>query len=199
MGHIRRIVDNTKERIKRVDYSRLYNAGMGFWILVVLIFLLGFLFIVYIQDFIGWIVSDYGYLGIFAASFITDLLVQPIGPDVPLVLGVFAGMNPWVVFIFVLMGSYISLIVAYYLGKTLGAAGIERIMGKKSFAKLEKYKLGGKWFMFIGALTPVPYVPYLAGLWQFSFKDTLIYVVLPRTVRFAFVLWLAYALGIRII
>ena len=106
-------------------------------------------------------------------------------------------MNPWIVFFTVLLGSYIALIAAYYLGKTLGAAGIERIVGKKNFAKLDKYSLTGKWFMFIGALTPVPYIPYLAGMWRFSFIDTIIFVVIPRTLRFIIVVMLIY-LGISL-
>ncbi|MGV8151237.1 MAG: VTT domain-containing protein [Candidatus Woesearchaeota archaeon] len=196
MGKIKNIVFDTKEKIRRIDYSRLHDAGIGFWALLILIFLFVILFFVYIKQSISIFVSDYGYIAIFIVSFITDLLVQPIGPDLPLVLGIFGGLNIWIVFIMVLLGAYLALFVSYKLGKTLGAAGIERIIGKKNFSKLSKYETGSKWFMFIGALTPVPYIPYLAGLWRFSFIDTIIFVVIPRTLRFLIVLMLAYYLGI---
>lgn len=197
MKQIDKFVSDTKDKIKKIDYSKLYDAGLGFWILLILIFVFVILFFVYIKEVISVFVTQYGYLAIFIVSFVTDLLVQPLGPDVPLVLGVVAGLDPWFVFFVVLAGAYLALIAAYYLGKTLGAAGIERLMGKKNFAKLSKYETGSKWFMFIGALTPVPYIPYLAGLWRFSFIDTIIFVVVPRTLRFLFVLFVAYYLGVN--
>jgi membrane protein YqaA with SNARE-associated domain len=199
MKPLRQIVSDTKTHIKsRIDRSRLYDAGLGFWILLILVFIVGLIFLVYIKEFIAFIISDFGYLGILITSFITDLIVQPVGPDVPLLIGIFAGLNPWMVFLVVLLGSYLALFVAYYIGETLGAAGIEKIMGKKNFARLEKYSLTGKWFMFIGALTPVPYIPYLAGLWKFNFAEVIIYVIVPRTLRFAVVLLFGYYLGIAL-
>ena len=199
MRSLKHIASKTRERIRRINYNMLYEAGIGFWAFIALTFVLGIVFFSNIKSIVSLAVSDYGYIGIFGASFMTDLLVQPIGPDVPLVLGVFAGLNPWIVFTVVLIGAYLALAASYYIGKTIGAAGIERIVGKKTFAKIHKYKIGPRWFMFIGALTPVPYIPYLAGLWEFNLKDTLLYVVLPRTLRFAFVLFVAYRLGISIV
>jgi membrane protein YqaA with SNARE-associated domain len=199
MKHLEKFVSDTRKKIRDIDYSKLYDAGIGFWVLMILIFVTVLFFAVYVKQIISIFVSDYGLIGILIVSFITDMLVQPIGPDVPLILGVIAGINPWLVLLMVLLGAYLALLVAYYLGKTLGAAGVERVMGKKNFAKLEKYTLTGKWFMFIGALTPVPYIPYLAGMWRFSFIDTIIFVVVPRTLRFMIVLVLAYYLGIALV
>jgi len=199
MKQIDKFVSDTKDKIKKIDYSRLYDAGIGFWVLIILIFIVVLFFTVYVKQIIGSFVSDYGFIGIFIVSILTDLLVQPIGPDVPLILGVVARLNPWIVLLMVLLGSYVALIIAYYLGKTLGAAGVERIIGKKSFAKLSKYETGSKWFMFFGALTPIPYIPYLAGLWRFSLVDTIMFVAVPRTLRFVIVLVLAYYLGIALV
>ncbi|HIH31973.1 TPA: DedA family protein [Candidatus Woesearchaeota archaeon] len=199
MHRLHRIVLHTKERIKKIDYSKLYDAGIGFWVLVLLIFVTVVLFLVYIKQAVSVFVSDYGYIGIFIVAFVSDLLVQPIGPDLPLALGILSGLNPWIVFAMVCIGSYLALVAAYYVGKTLGAAGIEKVMGKKNFAKLSKYETGSKWFMFIGALTPVPYIPYFAGLWNFSFVDTLIFVVVPRTLRFFIGLILVYYIGITLV
>jgi membrane protein YqaA with SNARE-associated domain len=206
MKHVRdtrigKAVSGARDRLTRthrriVEYSIKHSLGLGFWIFMLLIFILGVLFFTNIKLFVNWIVSDYGYLGIFVMSIITDLLVQPVGPDVPLIAGVLGGLNPWIVLIAVLIGAYVALIIAYYMGKKIGAPGIERIIGRKNFQKVYSYQLGGKWFMFIGALTPVPYIPYLAGLWRFSFKDTMIYVVFPRTLRFIIVFILTYYLGI---
>jgi membrane protein YqaA with SNARE-associated domain len=206
MGRIRQTMDNavinTRKTVLRVKekYTFLNDLGIGFWVLLLFFFIVGVFSIVYIKSMIQIIVSDYGYLGIFFTSIITDMLVQPVGPDVPLVLGTISGLlNPWNVLFFVLMGSYLAMIFSYYIGRNIGAAGIEKIMGKKSNKKIDKYQLEGKWFMFIGALTPVPYIPYLAGLWQFTFLDMVFFVVLPRTIRFFAVFSFLYFLGITLV
>lgn len=199
MNKIDKFVSDTRKKIRGIDYSGLYDAGLGFWVLMILIFLGVLLFTVYVRKVIALFVSDFGFIGIYIVSFITDLLVQPIGPDVPLILGVVAKLNPWIVLFMVLLGSYTALFVAYYLGKTIGAAGIERIIGKNNFAKLKKYETGSKWFMFIGALSPIPYIPYLAGLWRFSLIDTIMFVAVPRTLRLIIVLIFAYYLGIILV
>jgi membrane protein YqaA with SNARE-associated domain len=53
--------------------------------------------------------------------------------------------------------------------------------------------------MFIGATTPVPYIPYLVGVWNFNFRDTMLYVVIPRTIRLALVLLLTYYFGVELL
>jgi len=184
----------THKRI--VEYSLEHNLGLGFWIFILIIFILGVLFFTHVKVFINLIVSEYGYVGIFAMSLITDLLVQPVVPDIPLIAGILGGLNPWLVLVASVFGVYIALLIAYYIGKKIGAPGIERIVGKKTYQKIYNHKFGAKWFMFISALTPIPYIPYLVGLWQFSLKDTLFYVVLPRTIRIIILFVFTYYLGI---
>lgn len=197
------ILNKTKNDIrtapkKIIEFSAKYNIGLGFWIFVILTFVLGILFFSNIENFMKVAVQKYGYLGIFFTTFFAELVIQPVGPDVPLIAGILLKLNPWLVLCSVLAGAYIAIIVSYYIGKKIGLPGIERIMGTKNFEKIKKYEKKGKWFLLIGALTPVPYIPYLAGVWKLSFKDTLIYVALPRTVRLVFVFALSYFLGLYI-
>jgi membrane protein YqaA with SNARE-associated domain len=198
---VQQIMTKTKEKIGQtqrriVDYTAKQQFGLGFWIFLVVTFVLGALFFSNIEQFIKVSVTKYGYLGIFILSIMTELVVQPVGPDVPLIAGILMKLNPWMVFLSVILGSYFAILISYYIGKKLGGPGIERIMGPKKYKKLAEYEQKGKWFLLIGALTPVPYVPYLAGVWSLSFKDTLLYVAIPRTVRLFIVFGLAYYLGI---
>ncbi|MBN1157072.1 hypothetical protein JXA85_05615 [Candidatus Woesearchaeota archaeon] len=157
-------------------------------------FCLGFLFAFHIEEFVGIIVGDYGYLGVFLLTILLELVVQPVGPDLALILGVLAGLNGIIVLALVLLGAYIALYLAYLIGKKIGTPGIERIIGKKTFKKIN-WESGGKWFMLVGATTPVPYIPYLVGLWNFNLRDALIYIVIPRTIRLLIVLVLTYSFG----
>ncbi|MFW6449704.1 MAG: YqaA family protein, partial [Nanoarchaeota archaeon] len=133
-------------------------------------------------------VSEYGLIAILLTSFITDFLVQPVGPDVPLVLGVLGGKhNLAPVFALVIVGSYAALFCAYFIGKKIGFNGIEKIIGKKKCEKVINSSYYGKWILVVTSFSPVPYIPYLAGMWKLSFKEVVLYVVVPRTIRFFFV------------
>ncbi len=179
-------------------YTYLHSLGLGFWIFLVLTFSFGLLFMVYINNFVAMVVSGYGYIGMFILAILLELVVQPVGPDLVIILGVLAGINGGIVLAIVLAGAYLALYISYIIGKKIGTPGVERIIGKNNFAKID-WSRGGRWFMLVGAATPVPYIPYLVGVWNFSFKDTLLYVVIPRTVRFVIVLLLTYYFGVELL
>jgi membrane protein YqaA with SNARE-associated domain len=183
---------------KTPQYTYLSNIGIGFWIFLIVTFCLGFLFAFYIESFVGVVVSVYGLIGIFFLTILLEMIVQPVGPDLALILGVLAGFNGWIVLLVVLIGAYLALYLSYLIGKKIGTPGIERIIGKKTFEKIN-WTSGGKWFMLIGAATPVPYIPYLTGSWNFSLKDTILYVAIPRTVRLMIILILTHYFGVGLL
>jgi membrane protein YqaA with SNARE-associated domain len=196
------MLNKLRDRVSNIkntpQYTYLNNLGIGFWVFLIVTFCLGFLFAFYIQEFVGVVVSGYGLIGIFFLAIILELVVQPVGPDLALMLGVLAGLNGIAVLAVVLCGAYIALYVAYLIGKKIGLPGIERVVGKKTFGKIN-WASGGKWFMLISATTPVPYIPYLVGVWDFNFRDTMKYVVIPRTIRLTLVLVLTYYFGVELL
>jgi len=194
MERIPKIINNTRTKI--VEYNAKYGLGLGFWIFLLLTFILGTLFFTNIKLFIKLMVGDYGYIGIFLIAIILELLLQPISADIPLILGIASGLNPWIVIITILSAAYIAIIIAYIVGKKIGAPGIEYIIGKKGYKHISKYEQQGKWFLLIGASLPVPYIPYFAGVWNLSFKDTMLYVLIPRTISLGTVFILTHYLGI---
>lgn len=171
------------------------RIGLGFWLFVIFVFFVGVLYFTALEAHIERVVADYGYAGIFVLSLITDLLVQPIGPDIPLIIGLLVGLHPVAVLIAVLLGSYTTMLIAYYVGNAIGGAGIERLVGHRAYQKIQNSPHYGKWILFLGSLTPIPYVPYLAGMWHLSFREVFLYVVLPRTIRFTAVCILSLWVG----
>ena len=196
---IKKTITNTKtklkNKIKKARYELKQRVGLGFWIFIVFVFILGIMYFTVLEQSVNFLVNRYGIFGMFFGSFILDLLVQPIGPDLILIFGVFAGINPYVVLISSVLGSYLSLITAYYVGKKIGGAGIEKIVGKRTYEKIQNSPNYGKWILFFGSISPIPYVPYLAGMWRLSFKEVLIIILIPRTIRFIVVWGFAYFLN----
>jgi membrane protein YqaA with SNARE-associated domain len=183
--------------IVETNKERLHNLGIGFWIFILIIFVVGLLFTINIETTIRFLISDYGLLAIFVISFISDFLVQPIGPDVPLMLGIFANIsNKWIILIIVLLGSYLALICSYIIGKKIGFSGIEKIIGKKKSEKIKNSPHYGIFILFLGALTPIPYIPYLAGMWNLNLKQVIFFIAIPRSIRFLIVMLFSSVLSI---
>lgn len=185
-----------KSTVKAAQYSwsLIEKAGAGFWLGVFLIFCIVAFFIFDISIIVSNLVTQYGLIGIVLLSYLLDFLVQPVGPDIPLITGVIVGLNPWLVLLCVITGSGLALICTYYIGKYLGEPGIKKILGKKRWHKIQN-KTYGKWALVLGAATPVPYIPYLTGLYNFSVYESALYVLLPRSIRFCVVMIAAIYLG----
>jgi membrane protein YqaA with SNARE-associated domain len=184
-------IKNIKSKYEQYSERR-QKTGIWFWSIMLSAFFFVLIFMASFMHIIRDNISAYGYPGIFIMTFIIEFFVQPIGPDIPLVFGIFFLRNPWITFLCVLVGSNLALLVAYYIGKNIGAPGVESIVGKKKFQKVKEASQKGKWFLLIGAISPVPYIPYLAGFWELSFKETMLYVAIPRTIRFIVVALMAY-------
>ncbi|MFT4313292.1 MAG: YqaA family protein [Candidatus Woesearchaeota archaeon] len=171
----------------------LEKQGYGFWLFLVLVLALALILIfIDTETLTETVIDEYGYLAIFILAFLLDFIIQPVGPDIPLMLGV-SVLNPLFVLIAVLCGSYLTMIAAYYIGKNLGEPAVKKLVGEKKFEKIQSKKSYGKWYLAMSSLTPLPYVPYLSGMWNLSFKEVVYVMVIPRTIRFCIVLIFALA------
>lgn len=176
-----------------MNYSKLF--GVVFWAFTLIIFIAGLVQLIFFEETALTIIGDLGLIGIFFVSVFADMLVQPIGPEIPLIIGIMVPqINNYVAILTVIAGVILSFVASYYLGKKLGGPGIEAIIGKKKYKKILKKEKVGKWVVFLGAITPVPYIPYLAGMLNFSIKDSLLYVIIPRSVRIVIVFALTLSL-----
>ena len=174
----------------------LQEAGVGFWLLIVLCIIVGFIFIFDIEKLASQAVIQYGAIGIFVFAVAADLLILPVGADVPLILALLLpNLNNISALLLVLSASYLSLFIAYHIGKTIGLEGLESIVHKKFINKILSMKTYEKWAMFISSLTPLPYIPYLAGVFNFSMWDTIKFIALPRTLRYLIVFGLTLLIG----
>jgi membrane protein YqaA with SNARE-associated domain len=180
------------------QYNYLHNLGIGFWVFLIVTFSLGFIFAFYIEGLVAVMISGYGFIGIFFMALLLELVVQPVGPDMVIILGTLAGLHGGAVLAVVLAGSYVALYLAYHIGRKIGTPGIERVVGKNKFEKIN-WSSGGRWFMLVSATTPIPYIPYLTGVLDFNLRDTILYVAIPRTIRLAIVLGLTYFFGVKLL
>ena len=162
------------------------EQGYGFWIFVFVMIVIASMIVFFdIEALTADFIKSYGYKGVFLFSFFADFLVQPIGPDVVLILGITsAQLVPWIVLLLVLLGSYCTMTATYFIGKRFGDPALYNLLGKRNYAKMQQNLKYGKLYLVLSAISPIPYVPYLAGIWKLSFWEVCLYMAIPRTLRF---------------
>ena len=122
--------------------------------------------------------------------------MQPIGPDIPLFIGIIFGLNPLHVLGLVLLASYLATFLGYYLGLKFGKDGFLKIYSEKKYLTLKhrynKYNL----IVPFAAFTPIPYVPicWISGVFRMNQIKFFLYALIPRTIRLSLVA--LFALGI---
>lgn len=136
-----------------------------------------------------------GYIGIFVFSFFLDVSFQIISPNIFLISGIIGGINPYYLTLNVILASTLAGIAAYYLGITHSEAMLHSVMSEKRAKKaIEYFKKYGKWGMAILALSPIPYLPILAGIFKMKIKDFAIYALLMRAIHFIIIALLIMAI-----
>lgn len=132
------------------------------------------------------IIDNNGYIAILFIAILTDVLVQPIGPDIPLVAGIISGLNPAGSFMMAAVGSFIAGLSSFSLGKFFENKGLRNVYYDKHLAKFNRFfSKNGKTALTIAAVTPIPYVPFcwFAGAFNMKILEFVVFGVLPRTLR----------------
>jgi len=102
--------------------------------------------------------------------------------------------NPWLIFTLFLLSALVGNILYYSLGYFSGEK-ILKYFSKKDVKKYEQlFKKYGRRAMLIMAISPVPYLPTLAGVFRMESKyqitEILIARIIRHTVMFLFWFWL---------
>lgn len=160
---------------------------LSIWFLMLIAFIYVFFKFSYIEKEVVFFVSAYGLIAIFFTAFLSDLIMQPIGPDMPLVLGILGGGKIIEVLLAAVIGSYIASLLGYYMGRRFGHGVFLKYYGKKKYKKWEGfYNKYGNAAVAIAALTPVPYVPvcWISGILRMRISRFFIFGLIPRFLRF---------------
>jgi len=132
-------------------------------------------------------VKDYGQLAIFLISFFTDILFQPIGPDVAVIGGVLIYKEFLYSVFFASLGSICASFLSYLFGRMFRSYGMQKLNSSAKYHKWRRiYARYGLISLSIGALTPVPYVPmcWIAGLFNVKIYKFILFGIVPRVIRF---------------
>jgi len=156
----------------------------------------------YLNDVVKNYVKKYGLIGILVLGFFSDLLEQPIGPEVSASLGVLFGLNLVLVVIFSVIGSYIGSTVNYFIGKKYLSSEVKQAFDNGDYKRWHKlfYKYGGL-ALALAAISPIPWVAFcwLAGSFKMKFRQFVLYGLIPRAARILTVVLFVWYLSVFLI
>jgi undecaprenyl-diphosphatase len=163
-----------------------------FLMIVVTLILIVTLNLNFFYNFINKYVGIYGYPAVFIFSFLSDVIDQPIGPEVPASVGAVFGLDPLFTFLLAVFGSWSISLINFYIGSKFLSEKLERVCKTKSYINYCKlfYKYGPV-ALLIAALTPVPYVftIWLSGSFHMKLRNFFIFGLLARALRIGVILF----------
>ncbi|PRQ09917.1 YqaA family protein [Enhygromyxa salina] len=141
-----------------------------------------------------WFVDRFGGVGIAVGFFFPDAFTMPVPNDAFTAFGLWGGMPFWQVVLWGSLGSLLGgstgwAIGRYLLSRSASLRGyIKRRGGDEMTAHLRR---GGRWFLAIAAVSPVPYsvTCWAAGATKMPYLEFLA-ISLLRVPRVAAFLWL---------
>ena len=128
----------------------------------------------------------YGFISLFLVTAFLEFIPQMIHPYFAFVAAISSGLNMPMAFAFSLAGSIIGSVIGFEVGKKQGIDFVCLLLSNKAILKVFKFWYRfGYLFVFLAALTPLPYFPILFGALQMSRKDFYKFGVIPRSLGFA--------------
>lgn len=142
--------------------------------------------------------AHYGYLGLFAGSFLSALFI-PLGADILFVILLANGFNPWICLAVASIGGWLGGLIIYSIGRAGNTSRIKKIFRikenqiLKQKARIEKYGSLLALFVWLPILGDISNVAL--GFYHANRTRTFIYMFIGRMSRFLFwtILYLIYA------
>ena len=189
--HSKIIIQKIRETKKKVKLRFFL-----FLFIVALIMILSFFFYPQIKEFIRFTIETYGFIAVFVISYISDIIMQPTAPDIPIAIGIFFGLNPIFVTLAAIIASALATITGYYLGLRFGANGFKKFYGNKKYKKIRKTYLKYRLIIPLAAISPIPYVPvcWISGMLKMERIKFFLYAMIPRSLRLIIIAFAAYVL-----
>ncbi len=155
-------------------------------ILIFVIIVYGFVNYAFLKNEFTNVIISYGMLAVFILSFLLDLFPQPFSAH-NIVLGAgLLGFPMYQVVVITIIAAFLASVLGFWIGKYFEEAFIEDLFGRKKINEMKNRmnKGGGKWYVLLSAISPLPYIPILFGAFEMTWKNFFIYGITPRILGF---------------
>jgi membrane protein YqaA with SNARE-associated domain len=172
--------------------KRIHAIGWVLNITIVLLLVWSFLNYRVLENNLSVFVQAWGLLALVIIVIVLEGAPVVVGGNVTVAVLMAAGVNPWVLLPFFLVSAIIGNIFYYYLGYFSGKKMLKYFDEEdraRYFKLFEKY---GRATMLIMAISPVPYLPSLAGFLKMSPWYMFTEVLAVRLIRHVVVFFVWY-------
>lgn len=126
-------------------------------------------------------VQAYGFTALFLLVAFLEVIPQFINPVFVVIAGVISGLNVSAVVLVAIIASTFGSILGFGLGRRYGFKYVCLFFKRTTVDKIETFwNKYGNIFVFVSALTPIPYVPMIFGSLKMSWRDFFVYGLIPR-------------------
>lgn len=138
-----------------------------------------------LRDLSQKILTLYGLPAVFLLSLFLDIFPQYLSAHMLLLMAGIGGLNIWTIGIVVTIGTFLASIIGFWLGRFFEEDFFIYLFGEKTFKKIEQgMNNNGKWYVALSAISPLPYIPIIFAALGMSWKNFMIYGVVPRILGF---------------
>ena len=169
---------------------------IGYILLAVLFVLFSYAFLNYQTIRIEFYheIQKYGWVGLLVGAFLMDVIAGPIGPEIPVIGGLLAGIKIPTIIYMTVLGSTIASFLIYSIGYFFGEYGALHYVSPRKYKYYKKiFNRHRRITMVLGALTPVPYVIVclIAGVFRVKPSEFTTFAISARIVRILGALYIA--------
>lgn len=144
----------------------------------------------FLVNFLAELIANYGFIGLFLASFLGSTIFFPFAVELFIPLFTFYLKNPYLVVFLLTIGSSLGTCVNYALG-FLGAKAIKKRVSKEHLEQARKLtnKYGWPGLLLIIALPfpglPVDPITIFPGIARMNFHEFIVVVFLGKLIKYS--------------
>jgi len=154
-----------------------------FAITLVVLFILSLVYSSKIESLLGSNLQSYGGTILFLMGLLIELIPNYLSPHVIIINAYVLNLNLNTTIAFLLLGSITGSFLGFELGDKYGTKLARNFVSKKKIKAIEEaLNHKGRWAVLMAALSPVPYLPLVLGAGKLSWKNFIIFGIIPRSV-----------------
>jgi undecaprenyl-diphosphatase len=126
-------------------------------------------------------IITYGYIGLFFLTIFFEFIPQLISPFFSLIVGIIVGLNADFVILLTILGSAIGSILGFLFGRKWGKSSLYAFLNSEKITKsINFWKKYGKFYVFLSAISPLPYWPIVFGAFDMNKREFILFGMIPR-------------------
>jgi len=177
-----------------MNKKRMVKIGLGiFNVIIIALLVLSIIYYEILDAEVGRIIAIWGITAMIIFVIILEGAPVFVGPSVAVATLIAMGkFSPWFILSLFLISAIIGNIVYYYLGYFSGEK-ILKYFNRKDVNKYKKtFNKHGKMAMAVMAISPIPYIPTIAGVFKMKKSQMFIQSMGIRLIRHTIVFFIWY-------